>query len=331
MRLPTASDVHEALERIRPHVVRTPLLSSEVLDARAGARLLIKPECLQTTGSFKLRGAFNRLLQMSELERRSGVVAWSAGNHGQALAYSGRKLGLSVTVVMPSDAPMTKIKGTSRWGANVVLYDRKTESREEIGRAIAQRTGAVIVPPFDDPDVIAGQGTACVEAIEDAYALGFCPDLVLCPTGGGGFIAGCALAAERFQSRGHTLQVCPVEPIGYDDTGRSLATGAPVTNDPAVPSICDALMTIRPGELTLAVNRGRLAPGLAVDDEEVREAMRVSLQELKLVTEPGGAVALAAALFRPDVVRGRTVLVVLSGGNVDMATIAETAGANSTQ
>lgn len=323
MNLPAAAHVIEAAERVRPHVIRTPLLGSPALDARVGGRLLVKAECLQHTGSFKIRGACNRMLLMSPSERRAGVVAWSAGNHGQAVAFVGQSLGVPVTVVMPADAPQAKIEGTRRWGARLVLYDRHTEVREEIGRDIATRTGAVIVPPYDDADIIAGQGVAGLEAIEDARSAGAPPDRLLCPTGGGGLIAGCALAADAL---GQGLDLHPVEPHCYDDTGRSIAAGFRVSNDGSAASICDALMTVTPGALPFAVNHGRLAPGLAVTDAQVEEAVRTALRDLKIVLEPGGAAGLAAALFRPDITQGVTTIVMATGGNLDLSRLASIIG-----
>ncbi|MDF0732900.1 threonine/serine dehydratase [Pseudomonas entomophila] len=319
MRVPTFADVEAAASRLRPHITHTPLLRSPVLDAQLGAKLLIKAESLQLTGSFKVRGAFNRLLMMSENERKLGVVAWSAGNHGQALAFAGQRLGVAVTIVMPSDAPRAKISGTQRWGAKVVLYNRLTESREQIGHEIASKTGAIIVPPFDDPDVIAGQGTAFLEALQDAEKAGEKPTMLLCGAGGGGLIAGSALAAV---GSGLDIRLHPVEPIGYDDTGRSLAEGRLVSNAPTAPSICDALLTVTPGEIPFAINKRYLGAGYTVSDDEVREAMRVALQELKIVAEPGGAACLAAALSRPELVRGHTVVVIVSGGNLDLSSLA---------
>jgi len=316
---PSPSDVRAAAERLAPYLRRTPLLRNPALDLAAGGQVLLKPECLQVTGSFKPRGAYNRLLQLSGSERARGVVAWSAGNHGQALAFAGRQLGVAVTVVMPADAPAAKLTGVRRHGATVVTYDRRTEDREAIGHAIAARTGAIIVPPYDDPQVIAGQGSAALEALSDALALGLRPTRLLCPTGGGGLIAGSALAAEAL---GLELDHHPVEPIGYDDTGRSLAAGRRLVNEATATSICDALMTRTPGELTFSINRSRLAAGVAVTDAEVREALRFALTELKLVLEPGGAAALAAALHRPDLTEGATTLVLLTGGNLDLGTLA---------
>ena len=319
MNLPSHEDVTAAALRLAPYIVHTPLLRSPYLDQLVGGQLLIKAECLQLTGSFKIRGAFNRILCMTADEKQAGVVAWSVGNHGQALAFAGRQLGVRVTIVMPSDAAAVKIAGTKRWGAEIVFYDRLTESREEIGHEIARRTGAHIVPPYNDAHVIAGQGTAGLEAIKDALNIGIRPDRLLACTGGGGLIAGCALAAEAM---GSGVMLHSVEPQGYDDTARSVAANDLVVNDPSQPSICDALMTVTPGEIPFAINRHRLAPGIAVTDNEVREAVRVALRELKIVVEPGGAAALAAALSRPDLSRGASTIVIVTGGNLDLSTLA---------
>lgn len=320
MKLPTFADVQAAEIRLRPHVLRSPLLRSPVLDDRVGGRLLFKAESLQPTGSFKIRGAFNRLLQLSDAEKRAGVVAWSAGNHGQAVAYAGRELGVAVTIVMPSFAPAIKIAGTRRWGANIVLYDNESDNREEIGREIACRTGAIAVPPFDDGDIIAGQGTLALEAISDARTLGLDPDLMFCGTGGGGLIAGCALAVGGI---GAKVRLHSVEPEGNDDTARSLLAGTRVVNDVRAPTLCDALVTSTPGEIPFMINRERLAGGIAVTEVDVKDAVRIALTELKLVVEPGGVASLAAALSWPDLVRNQTSVVVLSGGNLDPATLAE--------
>ena len=319
MRLPTYADVLEAQARLRPHIFHTPLLRSPALDEQLEGRLLFKPESLQITGSFKVRGAFNRLLLLTEREKRAGVVAWSAGNHGQAIAYAGRRLGIGTTIVMPSFAPAPKIAGTRRWGAEIVFYDDPSASREDIGRDIARRTGAIAVPPFDDADVIAGQGTVALEALQDAGALGLDLDRMFCGVGGGGLIAGCALAAEGLKSK---MRLHSVEPDGFDDTARSLAAGERVKIGAREPSICDALMTPTPGVIPFQINRERLDAGLSVDDDAVRRAVQLALTELKLVLEPGGAAALAAALARPDLIRGATSVIVLSGGNIDPSTLA---------
>lgn len=313
-RRPSADDVISAQERLSGCVRRTPIMESEQLNARIGGRALIKPECLQITGSFKLRGAFNRMLLLSADERSRGIIAWSAGNHAQALAYAGAKLGIRATVVMPSDAPRTKVEGTKHYGAEVVFYDRKTEDREAIGRRLAAQIGAIIVPPYEDADVIAGQGTAGLELLDDAVALGAPLDRMIVCVGGGGLIAGCALAA---QARGYATKFFAAEPYGYDDTLRSLRAGARVRNDVTIPCIADALMTSTPGELTFSLNRQLLAGGFTVLDDDIAAAMHFAFAELHLVVEPGGAASLAAVMRQPETFAGLTTGIVLTGGNVD--------------
>lgn len=313
-RRPNADDVIMAMERLSRRVRRTPALESERLNMLTGGRVLIKPECLQITGSFKLRGAFNRLLLLPDDMRKRGVVAWSAGNHAQALAYAGAKLGVQATIVMPSDAPRAKIEGTKHYGAEVIFYDRQSESREAIGRALAEKTGAVIVPPYDDADVIAGQGTAGLELLDDAVRLGRPLDRMVICVGGGGLIAGCALAAV---ARGHATQFFAAEPVGYDDTLRSLRSGVRVHNDPTAPCMADALMTHCPGELTFSLNRQLLAGGFIVSDADIAAAMRFAFADLRVVVEPGGAAALAAVMSQPSTFAGLTTGIILTGGNVD--------------
>jgi threonine dehydratase len=300
--------------RLRGLLRRTPVLENERLNETVGGRVLVKPECLQLTGSFKIRGAFNRLLQLSAVERQRGIVAWSAGNHGQALAYAGAKLGVRATIVMPSDAPRAKVDATRRYGAEVVFYDRRLQDREAIGRALAQDSGAVIVPPYEDGDVIAGQGTAGLELLEDAAALNAPLERMVVCVGGGGLIAGCALAAR---ARGDATEFFAAEPYGYDDTLRSLRTGARVTNDTSVSSTADALMTATPGELTFSLNRELLQGGFTVSDQDIAEAMRFAFAEFRVIVEPGGAAALAAVLSQPAAFAGRSTGVLLTGGNVD--------------
>jgi threonine dehydratase len=313
--LPTFADVEAATERLRGMAVRTPVLESEALNERSGGRVLLKAECLQRTGSFKFRGAYNAI---SRIEA-DAVVAYSSGNHAQGVAAAAKLLGKAATIVMPADAPAIKIENTKAYGAEVRLYDRATESREAIGAEIAARAGAALIRPYDDPRVIAGQGTVGMELAEQARELGVRLDLALAPCGGGGLIAGCALALTA---------ACPdialyaVEPAGLDDTARSLAAGARQTNAPGATSICDALLIPTPGELTFAINRRLLAGGLAVDDDAVRAAIAFAFRHLKLVAEPGGAVALAALLAGKLSLEHRTAAVVLSGGNVDPALFA---------
>lgn len=313
-------DVVDAARRIAGQAVPTPLIESATLGERIGGRVLIKAEMLQRTGAFKFRGAWNRISQLTDHERRAGVVTFSSGNHGQAVAAAARLSGIAATVVMPRTAPDIKIESTRRHGAEIVLYDPATELRETIAGAIAHRTGATLVPPYDDPRIIAGQGTVGLEIADQAEALGARVDVVLVPCSGGGLVAGCAIALKQ---RFPDADVHAVEPVGFDDTARSLASGRRETNEAGGVTFCDALRVPTPGELTFAINRRLLAGGLAVGDDMTGAAMRTAFRDLKLVVEPGGAIALAAALFGLVPLKGRTVAVVCSGGNVDPATFAD--------
>ncbi len=307
-------DIAAAADRIAPVVVRTPLLASPALDEIAGATLLIKPENLQLTGSFKIRGAYNMLSQLSREEARHGVVAFSSGNHAQAVAASGTMLGIDTTIVMPEDAPKVKIDNTRRLGGNTVLYDRYNDDREAIARDIAAEKGCIVVPAFDHEHIIAGQGTVGLELMRQCRDIGVTPDQVLINCSGGGLISGSAIAIKAASSG---TSVYPVEPQDFDDTARSLISGERETNDPAARSICDALQTELPGKLTFAINRELLSGGLVVSDDEVKDAMRFAFRHLKLVIEPGGAAALAAVLSARIETRGKVTVVVVSGGNVD--------------
>ncbi len=313
-RLPTDEDVRAAARRLAGHARVTPLLADTPLDALTGGRILLKLETLQHTGSFKFRGAFNRLVQLDSGQRRAGVVAFSSGNHAQGVAAAARLLGSPATIVMPSDAPRIKRQNTLALGARVVEYDRARESREDIAAAIARDRGAVLVPSYDDPAIIAGQGTVGLEILEQSRRLGRVPDDVVAGCSGGGLAAGVALAVQA-ESAG--CRVWTVEPAQFDDHRRSLLAGERLGNAPGGHSICDALLAPMPGELTFAINRRLLAGGLAVTDDEVRAAIRYAAQVLKLIVEPGGAVALAAVLSGRIVARERTIAVILSGGNID--------------
>jgi threonine dehydratase len=319
MNLPTHDDVAAAARRIAPHVVRTPLLRHPMLDALTGGTILLKAEPLQRTGSFKFRGATNAVLQLDEAQRRAGVVTHSSGNHGQGLACAAAGNGVAATIFMPSDAPSIKVESTRGWGATITPFDRLTADRDQLAADFAARTGAALIPPFDHPHVMAGQGSVALEMIEDARAQGFVMDSLLVCTGGGGLIAGCALAAEG-ASPG--TMVHPVEPAGWDDTARSLAAGERLANAPGGSLLCDALLSKMPGQLTFAINQPRLGAGLAVTDEEVMAAIAFAFLRLKLVVEPGGAVCLAALLAGKFDARGKVVGAVLSGGNVDPAVFA---------
>jgi threonine dehydratase len=316
-RIPSAADVEDAARRLEGHAVVTPLLESRLLNDRAGGRILVKAEPLQRTGSFKFRGAYNRLSRLGPDERRRGVVAYSSGNHAQGVAYAAALLGIPATIVMPADAPAIKVRNTKAYGATVVHYDRYTENREAVGGRIAAEHGATIVPPYDDPDIIAGQGTIGLEIAAQAAAIDAQLDAVLVCCGGGGLVSGTALALS---ARLPGAPVYAVEPAEFDDTARSLKSGKREANAPDARSICDALLSPSPGELTFALNARLLKGGLAVSDKEVFAAMAAAFTDLKLVVEPGGAVALAAALSGKIPVTGRTVAVVCSGGNVDPET-----------
>jgi len=311
---PVFADIEAAAARLAGWAVRTPLLNLPALDQMLGGRILLKAEILQRTGSFKFRGAFNRISLIPEAERDAGVVAYSSGNHAQGVAAAAALLGVPAVIVMPEDAPAIKVANTRGYGAEVVLYDRDTENREAIGAALCAERGATLVRPFDDPGVIAGQGTCGLEIAQQAAARGFEIDALMVCCGGGGLTAGSALAMAELSPE---TQVYTVEPAGFDDTRRSLAEGARVENDPAARSICDALLAPTPGELTFPINRRLLAGGFAVSDTEVRAAMNYAFRTLKLVIEPGGAVALAALLAGRLETRGKTVALTLSGGNVD--------------
>lgn len=312
--LPTVDDVVAAARRLHGVARVTPLLRSDALDALAGGPLFVKAEPLQRTGSFKFRGACNRISLLAPEARARGVVAWSSGNHAQGVAAAAAAFGVSATIVMPRDAPRSKRDGARALGAEIVFYDRERESREEIGAALARERGAPAVRPYDDPGVIAGQGTVGLEAAAQAARLGVRPARALVPCGGGGLVAGAALA---LRARIPGIAVHPVEPAGFDDTARSLAAGRRLSNPPGSRSICDALLAPEPGEVTFALNRRQLAPGLVVTDDEARAAMRAAFRHLRIVVEPGGAVALAAALGGRVDCRDGATLVVLSGGNVD--------------
>jgi threonine dehydratase len=310
----TSSDIDQAAAVLAPFAVRTPLLSSPALDQRTGARVFVKPEMLQRTGSFKFRGAFNKLSSIPQAERGGGVVAFSSGNHAQGVAAAAQILNMRATIVMPADAPRSKRERTKGYGAEVVLYDRDREDREAIARGIAGKHGATLVPPYDDRKVIAGQGTVGREIAEDLDALGITPDIVIAPASGGGLVAGVATAIK---ARYPEALVMSAEPENFDDHARSLRAGKREPHQAQGRTICDALMATVPGEITFAINQRLLAQGVTATDAEVAAAVAFVSRELKLVVEPGGAVGLAALLAGHVDARGKTVVIVLSGGNVD--------------
>jgi len=309
------ADVLDAARLLDGVAVRTPLIENRVLNERIGSRIFIKFEGAQHTGSFKFRGAYNRLARLSPEERAAGVVAWSSGNHAQGVACAARMLDMLATIVMPSDAPAIKADNTRAMGARIIPYDRLTESREDIAIRLARDGGATLLPSFDDPHVMAGQGTVGLEILDQAQeAQAHITQILVC-CGGGGLISGIATAVKAARP---DIALYSVEPDGYDDTARSLTSGVREQVAPGATSICDALLAPSPGALTFPINQMLLAGGLAVSDAEVRAAMRFAFSTLKLVTEPGGAVALAAALTRRDQIEGDAVIVVASGGNVDL-------------
>ena len=323
---PGLAEIEAAAARLAGHAVLTPLLEVPALNERVGGRVLIKAEVLQRTGSFKFRGAFNKISQIPEAERAGGVIAYSSGNHAQGVAAAAGLLGLAATIAMPADAPAIKIENTKQLGAEVVFYDRHREARDEVAERLLAGRQATLVRPYDDPDIIAGQGTCGLEIAHQAEAAGARLDAALVCCGGGGLIAGTATALSCLIPG---IAVYAVEPEGFDDTTRSLAGGQRVSNDPAARSFCDALLVPTPGELTYPINRRLLAGGLAVGDQEVAQAMSFAFRVLKLVVEPGGAVALAALLAGKFDARGKTVAITLTGGNVDPATFAQAIAATS--
>lgn len=308
--------IEAAAERLMGHARRTPLLSSPFLDEIAGRRVFVKAECLQHTGSFKFRGGWSAVSALDPGTRARGVIAFSSGNHAQGVAFAAREHGVPAVIVMPSDAPHLKLDNTRVLGAEVVLYDRATQDRDAIGARLAEERGLTLIKPFDEPQVIAGQGTTGLEIAEQAAEAGIgVADVIVC-CGGGGLTSGIALALE---ARAPGLRARPAEPQGFDDTTRSLVSGRIERNASLTGSICDAIITPQPGNLTFPIMHRLCGPGLVISDDEALRAMALAFLRLKIVLEPGGAVALAAALFRPDQIAGDAVIAVASGGNVDPA------------
>ena len=312
--LPEFKDIEKAARRIEGFAVVTPVIESPKLNAITGGRVLIKAECLQRTGSFKFRGAWNMISKLDAKKAKGGVVAYSSGNHAQGVAAAAQIKGLPALIVMPADTPLIKQENTRSYGAEVVTYDRATESREAIAARYVKERHAVLVPPFEHADIIAGQGTAGLELAEEAAARGVALDAVLVCCSGGGLTAGVALAMEALQPQ---ARVHSVEPAGFDDEARALSSGAIEKNSRLSGSICDALMSPSPGEMTFAINSRLLGEGLAVSDAEAAAAVRFAFEVLKLVLEPGGAVALAAVLSGKIETQGKAIGVIASGGNCD--------------
>ncbi len=312
--LPTIDDILSAAERLAPVAVRTPLIRSPKLDELTGGRVFLKPEPLQRTGSFKFRGAYNRISRLGEEQRIGGVVACSSGNHAQGVAAAATLMGMPSVIVMPSDAPAMKKARTIAFGGEVVEYNRETDDRDAIAGAIAQERGAVFVPPYDDFYIIAGQGTVGLEIAQDLAALGLPPDVVIANASGGGLVSGIALAIkDRFPD----ARVMTAEPAGFDDHARSFRSGGRERNNRVSGTICDALMAATPGKLTFEISLRIVGEGVSATDEDVARAVAFAFEELKIVVEPGGAVGLAAALAGQVDLAGKTAAIVLSGGNVD--------------
>ena len=312
--LPTASDIEAAAKRLAGVAVRTPLINAPVLDEVIGARVFLKAETLQRTGSFKFRGAYNKISSIPTDRRSAGVVAYSSGNHAQGVAAAARLLGMRATIVMPADAPRPKRERTLALGAEVVLYDRNTEDRAAIAKKIVAERGATLVPPYDDPLIIAGQGTIGAEIVEDLARLSLKPEIVVVGASGGGLAAGISLGVK---SKVPSAKFYAVEPEGFDDTLRSFASGKREANARMSGSICDALLSNTPGELTFPITRELIGQGTTVTDDEVGNAVRYAFHELKLVVEPGGVIGLAALLAGKIAVKGKVVVAILSGANVD--------------
>jgi threonine dehydratase len=310
----TFADIEAAAARITGHAVETPLVESPALNERIGGRVLLKLETLQRVGAFKFRGAYNRLVQLDADQRKHGVVAFSSGNHAQGVALAAKLLGMPALIVMPADAPAMKVANTRGYGAEVKLYDRLKEDRQAIAAEIAATRGAVVVPAFDDPDIIAGQGTAGLEMVRQAQALGAAFDLVLAPASGGGLMAG---VSEAIRTLSPATRFWAVEPAAFDDLALSLKAGERVTIHPTGRSLCDALESPSPGVINFPMLQRNLAGAVGITDAEVAEAMRYAFTTLKLVVEPGGCVGLAALLTGKVDARGKTAGVILSGGNVD--------------
>jgi threonine dehydratase len=320
---PNAADIEAAARRIAGVAVRTPLITAPVLDARLEARVFLKAETLQRTGSFKFRGAYNKISSIPQDKRAAGVVAFSSGNHAQGVAAAAGLMAMPAVIVMPRDAPKAKIERTRALGAEVILYDRETEDRAAIARRIMSERGATLVPPYDDPLIIAGQGTIGLEIIDDLKARDIRPDIIVIGASGGGLAAGVSLGVK---SRVPEATLYTVEPEGFDDTLRSFKSGKRESNPHLSGSICDALMSASPGELTFPITRTLIGQGLTASDEEVGRAVRYAFEELKLVVEPGGAIGLAALLAGKLDVKGKTVVAILSGGNVDAELFAKLIG-----
>lgn len=314
MKIINSKSIKEAYERIRPYIALTPLVTNEEINNKYKAKVFFKLECEQITKSFKIRGALNKILQLSEREKQKGVIAYSSGNHGQAVSYASKLSGIDSTIVMPSDAPEIKLVNTKKYGAKIFLYDKLKESREEIAQDLAKKNGMVLVRPFDDEDVIIGQGTAGLEITNELLKRKIQPDVFLCCCSGGGLIAGVSTYLKTYFSN---LSVFSVEPRYYDDMKLSLEKGNLVSIDTIKPTICDALTVKVAGNLTFSLNKKLLKSGLVVTDQEVKNAIRFLKSNLNIIAEPGGAASTAAFLSKYREFNDKVVLIMVSGGNID--------------
>ena len=308
------SNIDEAYELINTCIIKTPLVSNDYINQITGGNIFFKLENLQITGSFKFRGASNKIAKLTELTKKNGVVAYSSGNHGQAVAYACQQNNISAKIVMPTTAPKIKINNTNKYGADIIFYDPLTENRESIAKTLADKEKRTIIKPYDDYDIIAGQGTAAKEIVSDLKSLKIIPDLYLCCCGGGGLIAGTSTYLK------YTFpNICSysVEPENFDDTKKSLEKGKIVSNFFTKRSICDALLAPQPGKLTFAINNLTLNGGLTVSEEEVKKTIITLAENLKIITEPGGAVAAAVVLNKKINTKNKNVVVMISGGNID--------------
>ena len=306
--------IKAAEARIKGHARRTPLLSSPFLDEIAGRRVFVKAECLQHTGSFKFRGAWSAVSSLTDNALKAGVIAFSSGNHAQGVALAAREHGTTAVIIMPADAPAMKIENTRDLGAEVVLYDRGSEDRDAIGDKLSSERGLTLIKPFDEPQVIAGQGTTGLEIAAQAAEHGVTEAEVIVCCGGGGLTSGIALALEQDAPK---MRVRPAEPEGFDDVARSLASGKIERNTKLSGGLCDAIITPQPGDITFPILKRMCGAGLVVTEDEALRAVALAFSRLKIVVEPGGAVALAAALFHKDEIEGEAVIATVSGGNVD--------------
>ena len=314
MRLIRISDIDKAHSIIKPLITATPLITNEEINAHVNANVYFKPENLQLTGSFKIRGATYKISLLSEQQKQKGVVTYSSGNHAQAVALASFNQGIQATIVMPDNAPKVKIENTKRYGANIIFYNRNKESRETIGEQIALETGKTLIKPYDDIDIIAGQGTVGKEIAEQLNEIKVTPDIYLCCVGGGGLIAGSSFYLKRNFS---SIDNYSVEPEDFNDTLLSLRQNDIVSNKSSSSSICDALLASQPGKITFEINQSTLKKGLDVSDQEVRKTIKILAETLKLMVEPGGAVAAAALLSKKIEVKNKNIVVMLSGGNID--------------